>query len=153
MSYASCWQRLAAYLLDVIPIVLIIAGLFYTCFGFDETLRRYFEKGPRDIEARSAFLHQRNTIRGLSLVAYLLYAAVMHASPLQGTFGKRLFAIRVVDWQGQRISFGRSMTRAFAILASVLPIFIGCLAAFWSPKKQAWHDRIAGTFVINDPLE
>jgi len=144
---------LIAYLLDVIPIVLIIAGLFYTFLGFDETLNRYFEKGIRDIEARKAFLQQRNTIRNLSLIAYLLYAAALHSSPLQATIGKKMLGIRVVDCQGQRITFKRSMSRAFAMLASILPLFIGCLAAFWSKENQAWHDRIAGTCVIKDPLE
>ena len=51
MQYAGFLRRAGAYLLDMIPITLVVGAAFYFVLGFDETLHRYLRRGPGDHEA------------------------------------------------------------------------------------------------------
>ena len=143
MVYAGFWRRLLAYLLDVLPIVLLTAGFFYLFLGFDLTLQAYMEE--RTVESRIRFLAQRNHIRDLSFLLWIIYSMVLEASPLQGTIGKVLCGIMVVDEAGRRLGPGQSVRRNFAKLASYLPLGLGFVWAAFSKTKRAWHDSAART--------
>ena len=84
-----------AYLLDVIPIVLLTAGLFYVFLGFDATVQAYLE--DRTVENRARFLIERNRVRDLSFILWMLYSVVLEASPLQGTLGKLICGINTKE--------------------------------------------------------
>jgi uncharacterized RDD family membrane protein YckC len=142
-------QRLGAYLIDIFPITALLAAIFYFLLGFDETVHHYFDRGQSDIEARIAFLKERNLIRDLSLLVYLLYAAVLEGSAMQGTVGKWLLGLRVTDQDGRQISVAQSFYRSLTKPISVLPFCLGYYAGSKSEQKQAWHDKIAKTFVIS----
>ena len=147
LPVAGFGVRLIAYLFDVLPITLVVAAVFYFFLGFDDTLHRYTNSGTDDIEARTQFLSQRNRIRDVSFVVYILYCAVCEGSALQGTVGKYLLGLRVTDIQGQRLSVGRSFGRNFAKILSYLPCALGFLWVLWAKDKQGWHDMLARTLV------
>jgi uncharacterized RDD family membrane protein YckC len=147
MHYAGFWRRLAAYLLDVVIIVLVVAGVFSVFFGFDETLRLYLE--DRSPTNRLRFLAERNQIRDVSFLVWLIYSMVLEGSPLCGTLGKYLCGIKVVDRHGYPISEARSVGRNAAKLLSYIPLCLGFIWAAFSKEKQAWHDKIAETFVVS----
>jgi uncharacterized RDD family membrane protein YckC len=134
-------------LTDVIPISVALFALFYFTTHFRTTFDQYLDQ-PRDLEARSKFIKERNSIRNLSSAIYLFYAAWLESSRLQGTLGKRLFGLRVVSEQGNRITFARALGRNLSKVFSILPAFIGCLAVLWSKTRQGWHDKIAKTYVV-----
>jgi uncharacterized RDD family membrane protein YckC len=141
---------LLAFAVDVIPITLATAIVFFIFFDFDKTLQSYVHRSSGDIEARREFLSQRNVIRDLSFAMYVAYAALLEASAMRGTIGKRALGIIVVDQAGKRIGLGKSLLRNGAKFLSILPLNLGFLWAAWSPDKRAWHDYIAGTYVIHD---
>jgi uncharacterized RDD family membrane protein YckC len=147
---ANFGRRLAGFLIDVVPITLLIAAVFYQFLGFDETLQRFLRRAADDFNARIEFISQRNQIRDLSFVVYILYCAILEGSVLQGTIGKRLVGIRVTNDQGQSLTVVRSFARNLAKFVSVLPVGLGF---FWAlgKRKQAWHDLIAGTLVVKKP--
>ena len=91
---------------------------------------------------------ERNLIRGYTFVIWLLFSMAFEASPLQGTPGKYICGIKVVDQHGNRITLGKSIYRNIAKFSAYISFFIGFLALLFSEKKQTWHDRIAHTFVI-----
>ena len=148
MRPAGFWRRFAAYLLDVLPITLVVAAIFYSFLGFDRTIARYLHGGPRDHPARAAFLRERNQIRNLSLVVYIVYAAAFEASALKATPGKRLLGMRVTDAAGGPAGVGQAVVRNTTKLVSAAPCGLGFLWAAWSPQKRAWHDYAAGTRVV-----
>ena len=145
MEYAGFSRRLGAYLLDVIPITLLTAGFLYIFLGFDQTVHAYLEE--RTLEKRIQFLAERNQIRDLSFVIWLLYSMLLEGTPLQGTIGKVICGIQVVDESGNRLTMARSIGRNLAKLLSYLPCGVGFLWAAFGSKKQAWHDKIARTYV------
>ena len=67
---------------------------------------------------------------------------------MQGTPGKYICRIKVVDKFGNRITVVKSIYRNIAKLSAYISFFIGFLALLFSDKKQTWHDRIADTFVV-----
>lgn len=85
-----------------------------------------------------------------SLLALLWFAA-FEASPRQATPGKRALGLRVEDARGAPIGFARAALRHLAGAVSWLTLNLGHLLAALPPRRQALHDRIAGTRVLQDP--
>ena len=149
---ASRSRRLAAYLIDILPILLIMFGIFYFFFDFDDTLERYLNRGD-DIEPRKEFLRQRNWIRELSFLTWLIYCIFMEASDKQGTLGKQLLGIKVVDEQGRRLSLSQSAGRNLRKIVSYILFFIGFIWILFDKKRQGLHDKYANTYVVNRKFE
>src|SRR5262245_18792621 len=148
MRFGGFWRRFAAYWIDTLPIVAVVAVVFYFFLGFDAKLERYLSRGPRDLDARRQFLGGRNDIRDLSLFLYLAYCAVMEASQLRGTVGKWIMGVAVVTEDGSRLTYTQSMKRNSAKIVSFLVLGLGCLSVAWSRSKQGWHDKLVGTYVV-----
>jgi uncharacterized RDD family membrane protein YckC len=146
MKFVGFWRRFAAYAIDIIPITLVLFLLFYFFLGFDAALRAYFDN-------RAAFLEQRNQIRDLAFIIWILYCAFAESSSLQGTLGKKLLGIKVVDREGQRLGFGRAIARNLAKIISFIPLGLGFLWVAFSKEKKGWHDMIAKTYVAHDSAE
>ncbi len=83
------------------------------------------------------------------LIKYF-YFAKLESSDNQGTFGKIILGIKVTDLKGDRISFRQASARFWRKNFSVIILFIGYMMAGWTKKKQALHDKISGTLVVND---
>ena len=68
---------------------------------------------------------------------------------LGSTRGMRFFGLVVVDAQtGQPIGFGRAGLRYLGYVLSIVPCYLGLMWAAFDPKKQGWHDKIAGSVVV-----
>jgi uncharacterized RDD family membrane protein YckC len=91
----------------------------------------------------------------LALLGWLLgtlgYFVVMESSWNEGTLGKMLFGIRVVDLQGRRIRTGRSVLRTLCKFITLLPWGIGAIWIFLTERRQTLHDKIAKTLVVCAP--
>jgi uncharacterized RDD family membrane protein YckC len=81
-------------------------------------------------------------------LAWWVYKAVLHSSSWQGTVGKMVLGLRVTDQEGHRISFVRATLRYAAEVASYPLIGIGYLVAIFSRRRQALHDMVARTCVV-----
>ncbi len=97
------------------------------------------------------------TIASMAQAAYYLlyiivapvYYAGMESSAAQATLGKRLIGIKVVDAQGRRLSFMHALGRWVAAITGYITLYIGFLLAAFTEKKQALHDLIASTYVVD----
>jgi len=147
LPVAGVGRRVAAYVVDIVPITLALSTVFYFFFGLDETLSNYFGNLGNQ-EARAQFLLERNRIRDLSFLVWVIYGAILEASPLHGTLGKKLLGIQVVDGSGRPLTFKRSLGRNAAKLLSYLPLALGFIWIVFSKKRQGWHDRLAKTWVV-----
>ena len=78
----------------------------------------------------------------------IFYGIWLESSVWQATLGKRLMGIKVVDLQGQRISFTKSSGRCLAKGLSTLTLGIGYLTPLWDHRKQTLHDKAAGCLVV-----
>ncbi|WP_394001516.1 RDD family protein [Luteimonas sp. WGS1318] len=85
----------------------------------------------------------------LSIVITAGYYAWFHASRSMATPGKMAVGIKVVRLNGERISLARGIGRYFATLLSGLILGIGFLMAGFTARKQALHDMICDTLVVD----
>jgi len=67
------------------------------------------------------------------------------------TPGKAILGLKVVKRNGEKVSFFRALLRFFSYWISAIPLFLGYFWILWDPKRQAWHDKIAGTQVLYIP--
>ena len=128
--YAGLGRRIGAYLLDVLilflPILIIEAMLFNSEQpGEQQVLKVVFE-----------------------LLLWTLYYGITESSDSQGTFGKVILGIKVIDEEGNKLSFARAVSRYLTMFISILPLGFGIWAIASDKKGQAWHDRITRCLVI-----
>lgn len=155
MLYAGFWKRLCAYFLDgiVTYILFVVFGLLII------VIRKLFGWWP--ITAAPVALEELPPIR-LYLQIFVgflpfiifkwLYYAIMEASRLRSTFGKKIMGLVVVDERLGRVSFWRASGRYWARFLSILTVSIGYMMAGFTAKKQALHDLVTGTLVLNQSV-
>lgn len=66
------------------------------------------------------------------------------------TIGKMVAKIKVVKENGEKLSYSDALVREIASYLSAVILFIGFLNVLWDSKKQAWHDKLAHTIVIQN---
>lgn len=82
------------------------------------------------------------------LIINWLYFAILESNPYyQATIGKSILKLKVVDINGNKISFGKASGRFFAKIISGLILGIGFIMIAFTKNKQGLHDLAAGTFV------
>lgn len=69
----------------------------------------------------------------------------------QTSFGGVVCQIRLVRTDGMPLSFADSLVRGLAGIFSLLVVGLGALWIIRDPESQAWHDKIAGTYVVKVP--
>ena len=84
----------------------------------------------------------------LYLIVGLGYFCGMESSGSQATLGKLALGIKVGNNKGESISFSIALGRYVGKILSALILFIGFMMAGWHHKKQALHDKLAGTYVF-----
>jgi uncharacterized RDD family membrane protein YckC len=85
----------------------------------------------------------------LSTIIGWLYFAMQESGRHRGTIGKRICGLSVVDYAGNRITFGRATLRFFGKFLSSAIMLIGFIMAAFTERHQALHDFIAETLVVN----
>lgn len=136
--YAGFWKRLAAMMLDWL-VMLIPALLIGAVIG---VMVGVSSEGSDKSSAGAL-----GNLAGFLLS--WLYFAFMESSAKQATLGKMALGIKVVDLQGNRISFGRASGRFFGKFVSGITLGIGYMMAAFTKRKQALHDMMASCLVVN----
>lgn len=87
-------------------------------------------------------------VGSITFIVYFLYYTLMESSKWQGTLGKKIMNVQVAKAEGGRISFGRAAGR-FLAKSFLSPILlVGYIMAFFTERRQALHDMLAGTIVV-----
>jgi uncharacterized RDD family membrane protein YckC len=69
------------------------------------------------------------------------------------TIGKNVLGLQVIRTNGQPLSWGKGLLRYVGYLVSGLVFSLGFIWIAFDRNRQGWHDKIAGTYVINDEDE
>lgn len=136
VQYAGFWKRFGAVLIDGIILYIVERIIIFVLIFFSSAILRR----TQGVEVFSSVL---------IIVISWLYYAFQESSPKQATLGKQALGIIVTDLNGNQISFGRATGRYFSKILSGLILLIGYIMAAFTEKKQALHDIIAGTLVVN----
>jgi hypothetical protein len=79
-----------------------------------------------------------------------LYLTVTHAWWRGTSIGKKLFRIRVVMIDNRPLNWWLSFERAGGYAAGFATGLLGFAQIFWDPNRQAIHDKVSETVVIQD---
>ncbi|WP_426958313.1 RDD family protein [Muricoccus radiodurans] len=132
-ALAGFWARLVATILD---------AAWMLPAGWALALAGILLRGGQDLTPGAEVL-----LNLISALVVLLFWASRQATP-----GKILLRLRIVDARtGGTPPWPRLVLRYLGYLVSALPLGVGYLWMLWDPHRQCWHDRIAGTLVVQDP--
>ena len=67
------------------------------------------------------------------------------------TIGGIVFGLKIIREDGRPVTLAVAFVRSLASLFSLIALGLGFFWAGWSREKRAWHDRIAGTLVVQMP--
>jgi len=155
VTYAGFWKRFAAYLIDeiilgVVALIIIVPMFMIMGLGTIMSFEDYenYEYNESFIGLIFALIAAYMFVVCLLVIAKWLYYAMME-SRKGATLGKMVLNIKVTDMNGNPISFGRASGRYFGKILSVLTLCIGYIIAGFSQQKQALHDMLAKTLVVN----
>ena len=127
-------RRMLAFLLDlVISLPIPVIALVATSGMGGDALPKY-----------AGALH----FIALSFVMYGFYFALWESSPVRATPGKVLFDLRVATATDAPLRFSDAMIRYFVRVGTLMTANAGLWWSWRSPRGQALHDRLCGTFVI-----
>lgn len=127
-TYAGFWKRFLAIVIDGIILGIVNGIIAFALKGVGLT----------------------SVVELISILIGWGYYAYMESSEYQATLGKMALQMRVTDLSGNRITFARATGRYFGKYISGLILCIGYMMAGWTEKKQALHDIMAGTLVVNE---
>lgn len=127
-SYAGFWLRVAASLIDAFILGLVSGVLVFVYSAFSS--------------ANTEIL-----LNITYLIVWILYFPFMESRG-GATFGKKLVGIKVLNANGETLSFGRSLARSFSKFISATVFMIGFIMVGFTEKKQGLHDIIAGCVVV-----
>lgn len=150
VPYVGFWKRLLAMSVDWFILSNIAGILFVT--GLTALNLSWIEGGipwPEDLLAAASSFVMLYLLALLFLNGF--YFTYFHGLTGQ-TPGKMLFRIRVVRLDGEPMTPGIAFLRwAGYHLSSIL--LLGFLWVAVDPRKQGWHDKIAGTVVVEERRE
>ena len=127
-----------AFFIDTLIVWVLLAPLFIAVYGGE-----YFDLQLRGEAPGTGLDAAANVVLAvLTVVLWRWFGA---------TPGKMAIPAKIVDARtGGPASTLRLVVRFFAYLASIIPFFLGFVWIAIDRRKQAWHDKIAGTLVIYD---
>jgi len=133
-------RRLGAALIDAF-LVAIFTGIFLMLVALIGAIIRMFRP-----DRPSPF---GPLLLGLLVVLSVLYYVISWARSGQ-TIGMSLIGLKVITKDGSALGWGKAILRYLGYIVSGLALSIGFLWIVFDGKRQGWHDKIAGTYVINE---
>lgn len=135
--YATFAERVLAFFLDQIIIATVIY-LFFWLAGF-------LFKGALKLEILSAHREFQLSLNALYFVYNIFFIYKFGA-----TFGKKLVGIKVIDTNLKILTLPQVILReTVGKIFSAALFFSGFFNIIIDSHKQAWHDWLAKTYVIN----
>ncbi len=115
-----------------------------------ETLGEYvtWTRTSREPLAPCTYLDRFDFGTWLLVLLLLFYAPLMEASHMHATVGKLTLALRVHCKDGRELRFPRAFLRNLAEILCIASAGIGYLIALFTTRRQALHDLLTGTVVV-----
>jgi uncharacterized RDD family membrane protein YckC len=135
-GFVGFGRRFIAYAIDIIIIILFTTVLNTALIAIVVALEL------DSLDVTTIYL-------GIYFMVYISYFIFTESSAKQATFGKLIMKIKVVNSDGDRLSVLNSTIRNFGRILSGLILGLGYIMIVFTPKKQALHDKIAKTYVVN----
>ena len=134
LEYVGFWARVGAALIDTVLLLVICVPLVTFVYGGGYWTSDALLQGPADFVINWL----------LPAVAVIVFWIYRQATP-----GKIAIGSRIVDAEtGGKPSTRQLIVRYLGYYVSMLPLMAGIVWVAFDPRKQGWHDKLAGTVVV-----
>ena len=134
LEYVGFWPRVGASLLDTLLIMAVMYPLLVGVYGWAYFASDKLIQGPADV-----------------LISFVLPAVAIVWLWLKrgSTPGKDAISAKIVDAKtGNPPTIRQSVIRYLGYYVSTIPLGLGLIWVAFDPRKQGWHDKMAGTVVV-----
>lgn len=133
-------SRAVAFSMDLAIVVLIAAVLTFVFTSLETILERFLPGRQFNLTAALVI------IVPLSVAMYYIASWALTGA----TVGKWFLGLRVVRADGSPPTVLRSVIRFIGYFISAIVFFLGYLWVLVDDERRAWHDDLAGTWVVYD---
>ena len=134
LEYVGFWPRVGAAMIDSLLVIVICAPIATLIYGREYWSSDRFIQGPADFVINWV-------LPAIAVVVFWVYR--------QATPGKIAISARIVDaTTGSPPSTRQLVGRYLGYYVSILPLMAGIVWVAFDPRKQGWHDKLAGTVVV-----
>jgi uncharacterized RDD family membrane protein YckC len=134
LEYVGFWARVGAAMIDTLLVLVICLPLVTYIYGGSYWTSDALLQGPADFLINWL-------LPAIAIVVFWIYR--------QATPGKIAISARIVDARtGGRPSTRQLIVRYLGYYVSMLPLMAGIVWVAFDPRKQGWHDKLAGTVVV-----
>jgi uncharacterized RDD family membrane protein YckC len=150
LEYVGFWPRVWASIIDSLLVTVILLPLFTRIFGVEKSADDLL--GLLSQSGGSIFLQLLQPDGTVDfLVSWVLpaLAVIVFWRYRQATPGKMAISARIVDAKtGGAPTTQQLIVRYLGYFVSTIPLGLGLLWVAFDPRKQGWHDKLAGTVVV-----
>lgn len=132
-------SRLVAFSIDAVLLVMLVAAGSWIVVQIERIFETFL---PTDLSLGGAYVFAIPVIIGAYYVG--LWALT------GATIGKWLIGLRIVGADGSPPTIGRSLIRFIGYGLSAIVFFLGYIWVLFDDERRAWHDELAGTWVVYD---
>jgi uncharacterized RDD family membrane protein YckC len=139
LEYGGFGVRVLAFLLDG-----IVIGVIASALGPLTGAGTIVEAGPNNIQIN----YGSGALSSLvGLLYFIGFWSLRGQTP--GMIPLRLRVVRAAD--GMRPDWVASLLRYVGLILGFAAILLGVIWVAFDSRRQGWHDKLAGTFVVRDP--
>ncbi|MDD4874528.1 MAG: RDD family protein [Dehalococcoidales bacterium] len=147
LEFAGFWRRVGAFMIDLLALSVISSICMpYGYFGFMKLQTPDILSGVSDWLILPQLIFG-NLLSVLVGVAYFIIFWVWRGQ----TLGNLLFNIKVIRPDGSNVTVSIAFLRYLGYIVSTLVLFMGFIWIAFDKRKQGFHDKIAGTYVVIVP--
>ena len=144
LVYAGFWWRVLASAIDQILITIALIPILLIVYGGVNFDLSAIDQGAIDQRAIDQGLGDLLLSVLVPAIIVLVFWAARSATP-----GKMVISARIVCADtGERPTTGQFVIRYLGYYLSLLPLALGFVWIAVDPRKQGWHDKLAGTVVV-----
>jgi len=150
---APLGRRICAFVIDLFlvvvlsfPILMVLALIYMPDWCVQSALA---SMQPQLTSSPQLPLNDRIIGSLISDMIMAFYMAGFHAAHGK-TPAKAILRIRVVDENGKKPHFVKSLLRALVMVFSLSLYGVPLAYAFLNPQRRAFHDFVAGTYVVEE---
>ena len=133
-EYVGFWARVGAAMVDTVLVLIVCVPLVTFVYGRTYWTSEALLQGPADFLINWL-------LPAIAVVVFWIYR--------QATPGKIAIGARIVDaGTGGKPSTRQLIVRYLGYYVSMLPLMAGIVWVAFDPRKQGWHDKLAGTVVV-----
>jgi uncharacterized RDD family membrane protein YckC len=154
VEYVGFWSRVVASVIDTVLSAVILQPILSTIYHRERAVDTGLSGSSLEALASSLLSTLRPDGPLDVLVNWVLPAAAVIAFWVarQATPGKMVVRARIVDAATLgKPTTGQMIGRYLGYYVSLFTLGLGFFWVGWDPRKQGFHDKLAGTVVIRDP--